>query len=107
MGVIVELIQGCVVVEVLLNMNDVKAELGELATNGGGVIRLVPGHLVVLQKLRQASDVEGQRSEGTRGGSKGTWSDCRSEHASLRVRHVPSCSVTRVSNDHVYIMYIP
>lgn len=58
------------VVEVLLDVDDVVAVLGELLANGGGVCCLVTRNVVVLQDLWQAGDIHGQGAQGTTGGGE-------------------------------------
>ena len=60
------------VVEILLDMDDVVTVLGELRPNGRRVRRLVPGHVVALQDLRQAGDVHRERGERPARGSHGS-----------------------------------
>ena len=64
------------VVEILLDMDDVVAVLGELRPNGRSVCRLVPGHVVALQDLRQPGHVHGERGESPARGSHGSRDGC-------------------------------
>jgi hypothetical protein len=62
-GVVVGLIDGRMVVEVLLDMDEVVAQLRELAADLPGIVGLVAGNIVALQDLREAGYVVRQGSE--------------------------------------------
>ena len=69
---VVILVQGGVVVEIFLNMDDVVAVLGELRAYGLRVDRFIARHVVALQDLRQAGNVHGERGESPARGSHGS-----------------------------------
>lgn len=68
---VIVLVQGSVVVEILLDVDNVVTVLGELGANGGGVVRFVARHVVALQDLGQAGNIEGECGERAAGGSYG------------------------------------
>jgi hypothetical protein len=63
LGVVVGLIDGRVVVEVFLHMDEVVTQLREFAADLPGIVGLVAGNVVALQDLREAGYVVGQGSE--------------------------------------------
>lgn len=68
--VAVVLVQGGVVVEVLLHMDDIETARGELGADQGRVVRLVAALVVALEELGQTSNVEGQSTERAAGSSE-------------------------------------
>jgi hypothetical protein len=63
LGVVVGLIDGRVVVEVLLHMDEVVAQLCEFAADLPGIVGLVAGNVIALQDLRETGYVVGQGRE--------------------------------------------
>ena len=63
LGMIVSLVDGGMVVEVFLEVDEVVAVLGEVAADLPGIIGLVARNLIALQDLRETGYVEAESSE--------------------------------------------
>lgn len=64
--VLVVCVEGSMVVEVLLDVDERDVVLGEQLSNASSVFRLVAGHVVPVENLRESGDVERQDIECSR-----------------------------------------
>ncbi|TLD27096.1 hypothetical protein PspLS_04612 [Pyricularia sp. CBS 133598] len=79
-GVLVGLVDGCVEVEVLLEVDQVVAVLRQLGTDVAAVGCLVARHIVAVEDGRQTGNVHGENVEGAAGGLRNSAADRRQCH---------------------------